>query len=73
MEVGPLFTGHDEFLLLGTKKNLYKMVCLSVGPLRHLIFGGFDVLWSIAWPVSDLIKDVATSKNFATLKSSLTA
>ena len=40
------------------------MVCLSVGPLLLLIFGFFDVLWSIAWPVSDLIKDVATSKNF---------
>ena len=68
----------EEFLnielihsFLGTKKHLYKWVCLSVrpsvrpsiapsirhsvGPLRRFIFGGIDVLLSTAWPVLALV------------------
>ena len=45
--------------------HLYMMVSLSVGPLRHLIFGDFGVLWITAWPVLAF-----ALKSFVTLKSS---
>ena len=49
--------------LLDASSHLYKRVCpsvrpsvrRSVGPLRLLIFGGFGVLWSTAWPVLALV------------------
>ena len=44
------------FCFLGAAKHLYKRVRPSVGPLRLLIFGGFGVLRSTAWPVLALVK-----------------
>ena len=40
---------------LGAEKHLYNRVCPSVSPLRLLIFGGFRVLQSTAWPVLALV------------------
>ena len=49
----------DRFL--GAEKHLYKRFCppvrRSVGPLRLLIFGGFWVLRSTAWPVLALVQE----------------
>ena len=59
-------------LFLGATKHLLKRVCLSVrpsvrssvrpsvGPFRLLIFGGFDLLWSTAWPVLALHRSRCT-------------
>ena len=47
------------FCFLGAAKHLYKRVRPSVGPLRLLIFGGFGVLRSTAWPVLDLVGEAS--------------